>query len=100
MQGLLLWIAVAAVEMAALELLSKTAERPLADLFGGTRQLDIPVYFASGNRGNEPAAEIDFLKKLISKSGAKAIKWRAGGRMSRNEDSLPGTHREAHSTRA
>ncbi len=90
MQGLLFWIAVAAVEMGALELLSKTAERPLADLFGGTRQRDIPVYFASGNRGNEPAAEIDFLKKLISKSGAKAIKWRAGGRMSRNADSLPG----------
>ena len=90
MQGLLFWVAVAAVEMCALELLARSAERPLADLFGGTRQRDIPVYFASGNRGNEPAAEIDFLRKLIAKSGVKAIKWRAGGRMSRNEDSLPG----------
>lgn len=89
MQGLILFVAVAAVEMGVLELLSRTAQRPLADLFGGTLRKDIPVYFASSNRGNEPAAELAHFQKLIEGSGVKAIKWRPGGRMSRNEDSLP-----------
>src|SRR5688572_13246876 len=34
-QGMALWIANAAVEMALLELMGQTAQRPLADFFGG-----------------------------------------------------------------
>jgi L-alanine-DL-glutamate epimerase-like enolase superfamily enzyme len=88
MQGLIFWVAVAAIEMGALELLARSAQRPLADLFGGTLRRDIPVYFASSNRGNSPEAEVEHFQKLIGDSGIKAIKWRAGGRMSRNADSL------------
>jgi L-alanine-DL-glutamate epimerase-like enolase superfamily enzyme len=90
LQGIALWTGVAAIEMAMLELLAQTAKRPVADLFGGAKKRDIPVYYASGNRGNKPEAEIDYLKKLVADSGAKAIKFRLGGRMNRNEDSLPG----------
>jgi L-alanine-DL-glutamate epimerase-like enolase superfamily enzyme len=90
LQGLALWVAVAAMEMAALELLAQTARRPLADLFGGTLRRDIPVYFASSNRGNTPEAEIEHLQKLVAGSGVRALKFRLGGRMSRNADSLPG----------
>lgn len=90
LQGLALWVSVAAMEMAVLELLAQTARRPLADLFGGTLRRDIPVYYASGNRGNTPAAEIDHLQKLVAGSGVRALKFRLGGRMSRNADSLPG----------
>jgi L-alanine-DL-glutamate epimerase-like enolase superfamily enzyme len=90
MQGLLLWVAVAAVEMALLELLAHTAKRPLADLFGGTLRRDIPVYFASGNRGNSPEQEIEHLQELAAGSGVQALKFRLGGRMSRNADSRPG----------
>lgn len=89
MQGLLFWVAVAAVEMALLELMAQTAKRPLADFFGGTLRRDIPVYYASGNRGNTPEQEIEHLKKLVAGSGVKALKFRLGGRMSRNEDSPP-----------
>ncbi len=90
MQGLIFGVAVAAIEMGVLELLARSAQCPLADLFGGTIRRDIPVYFASSNRGNAPEAEVDHFRKLIGDSGVRAIKWRAGGRMSRNEDSLPG----------
>jgi L-alanine-DL-glutamate epimerase-like enolase superfamily enzyme len=48
------------------------------------------VYFASGNRGNRPEEEVAHLQKLVAGSGVKALKFRLGGRMSRNEDSLPG----------
>lgn len=90
LQGIALWAGVAAIEMAMLELMGQTAKRPVADFFGGQLRQDIPVYFASGNRGNRPEEEVEYLQKLIADSGAKAIKFRLGGRMSRNEDSLPG----------
>jgi L-alanine-DL-glutamate epimerase-like enolase superfamily enzyme len=90
LQGIALWAGVAAIEMGLLELLGRTANRPLADFFGGSRRRDIAVYYASGNRGNTPEAEIEHLRKLVSGSGVKAIKIRLGGRMSRNADSLAG----------
>ena len=90
MQGQLYWVAVMAVEQALLELMGRTAQRPVADFFGGATRRDIPVYYASGNRGNAPEAEIAHLQKLVGGSGVKAIKFRLGGRMSRNADSLPG----------
>lgn len=90
MQGLLLWVAMTAVEQALLELMGQTAKRPVADFFGGARRRDIPVYYASGNRGNTPEKEIDYLQSLVGSSGVRAIKFRLGGRMSRNADSLPG----------
>jgi L-alanine-DL-glutamate epimerase-like enolase superfamily enzyme len=90
LQGIALWAGVAAMEMALLELMGQTARRPLADLFGGALKRDIAVYHASGNRGNKPEEEIEYLKKLVASSGARAIKFRLGGRMSRDADSLPG----------
>jgi len=90
LQGLALWVCVAAVEMSLLELMGQVTGRPLADFFGGTLRRDIPVYVASGNRGNSPEAEVTHLQRMVAESGARALKFRLGGRMSRNADSLPG----------
>jgi L-alanine-DL-glutamate epimerase-like enolase superfamily enzyme len=90
MQGLSLWICVAAVEMGILELLCQAAQVPLAALFGERLRDDVVIYTASGNRGNQPEVEIDVLRKLVAESGAKALKFRLGGRMNRDADSLPG----------
>jgi L-alanine-DL-glutamate epimerase-like enolase superfamily enzyme len=89
-QGLALWVCVAAAEFAVLDLLGKVSGKSLGDLFGGVKRRDIAVYRASGNRGNTPEEEVDYLKKIVEESGAKALKFRLGGRMSRNVDSLPG----------
>ena len=89
-QGLALWIGVTAIEMALLELMGQATGRPVADFFGGRVRRDIPIYVASGTRGNTPEAEVEHLQKLVADSGAKALKFRLGGRMSRNVDSLPG----------
>jgi L-alanine-DL-glutamate epimerase-like enolase superfamily enzyme len=89
-QGLALWTGVAAVEMALLELMGQTTGRPLADFFGGAIRRDVPIYVASGVRGNTPEAEVDHLKTLVAECGAKALKFRLGGRMNRNVDSVPG----------
>jgi L-alanine-DL-glutamate epimerase-like enolase superfamily enzyme len=90
LQGIALWAGVAAMEMALLELMAQTAGRPVADFFGGALRRDIPVYYASGKRGNRPEDEVEYLKKLVADSGVKALKFRLGGRMNRNADSLPG----------
>lgn len=89
-QGLALWVCVAAAEFAVLDLLGRVSGRSLGDLLGGARRRDIAVYRASGNRGNTPEAEVDYLREIVAQSGARALKFRLGGRMSRNADSLPG----------
>ncbi len=89
-QGLALWVCVAAVEFALLDMLGKLASKSVGDLVGGFLRRDIGIYRASGNRGNTPAQEIEYLKKIVAESGARALKFRLGGRMSNNADSLPG----------
>lgn len=90
LQGIALWPGVMAMEQAMLELMAQTAKRPVADFFGGQLRQDIAVYYASGVRGNKPEDEIENLQKLVAGSGVKAIKFRLGGRMNKNVDSLPG----------
>jgi len=89
-QGLAFWVCVATVEMALLDLMGQIAGAPIGELLGTVRRRDIGVYRASGNRGNKPEAEIEYLKRIVAETGAKAVKFRLGGRMSRNADSLPG----------
>ena len=89
-QGLAFWVCVAAAEIAVLDLLGKLAGKSIGELLGGVRQREIAVYRASGNRGNRPEEEVEFLKKLVAETGARAVKFRLGGRMSKNADSLPG----------
>jgi L-alanine-DL-glutamate epimerase-like enolase superfamily enzyme len=85
-QGLPFWVSVACVEIAVLDLLGKVTGKPLGALFGEVVRRDIPVYRASGNRGNAPEAEVEFMQKIIAETGANAIKFRLGARM-RYDDS-------------
>jgi L-alanine-DL-glutamate epimerase-like enolase superfamily enzyme len=80
-QGLPFWVPVASVELAILDLLGRTAGKPLGDLFGGATRRDVAVYRASGNRGNTPEAEVAYLQQLVQDTGARAIKFRLGARM-------------------
>jgi L-alanine-DL-glutamate epimerase-like enolase superfamily enzyme len=54
------------------------------------KRRQIPVYRASGNRGNTPEEEVAYLREIVSEAGARALKFRVGGRMSLNADSRPG----------
>ena len=90
LQGLALWCPVAMVEFAILDMLGRIAERSIGQLLGGVVRTSVPIYVASGRRDTTPEQEIDYLKGLIEQSGAKAVKYRVGGRMSRNADASPG----------
>jgi L-alanine-DL-glutamate epimerase-like enolase superfamily enzyme len=91
-QGLPFWVSVAAVEIAILDLLGKTVNKPLGELFGPIVHRHIPVYRASGNRGNAPEEEIAYLQKIVAETGASAIKFRLGARMRYDDDSTKRDH--------
>ncbi len=89
MQGLPFWCCVAWVEMSVLDLLGKTANKHVSHLFGGRVRDKVPMYVASGNRDTTPEEEVQILQKRIAETNARAIKFKVGGRMSRNKDSMP-----------
>jgi L-alanine-DL-glutamate epimerase-like enolase superfamily enzyme len=63
------------------------ANKPVGDLLGGVVRKEVAVYRASGNRGNTPEQEIEYLKKIVVETGAHAIKFRLGARMRYDEAS-------------
>lgn len=90
LQGLALWCPVAWVEFALLDMLGRIAGKPMGELLGGVVRREVPFYIASSRRDTTPQEEVEHLEKLLAESGARAVKFRLGGRMSRNADSLPG----------
>ncbi len=90
LQGLALWCTVAWVEFAILDMLGRIAGKSIGQLLGGVIRQRVPFYIASGRRDTTPDQEIDYLKTLIEETGAKAVKYRVGGRMNRNQDAMPG----------
>ena len=86
-QGLALWVAMAYVEIAVLDLLGRVAGKPIGDLLGGRVREQVAIYYASGNRGNSAEEEVEYLQSLVERSGAKAVKYRLGARMRYTEAS-------------
>ena len=90
LQGIALWCPLAWVEFAILDMLGRIANKPIGDLIGGVIRRSAKVYIASGRRDSTPEEEAAYLQELVEKSGAQAVKFRVGGRMSRNADASPG----------
>lgn len=89
MYGIALWSPQTWVECAILDMLGRIAKKPIGALIGDVKRTEIPIYVASGRRDSTPQEEIEYLQKLVSQSGARALKFRVGGRMSRNADASP-----------
>ena len=90
LQGLALWCPLAWVEFAILDMMGRVTGKSIGQLFGGVVREEVPFYIASGRRDSTPEEEADYLMKLVEETGAKAVKFRVGGRMSRNADAMPG----------
>ncbi len=90
MYGLAFWSPQAWVEFAILDMLGRIVNKPMGALLGSIVRKEVPFYVASGRRDTTPAQEVEYLQKLLAQSGAKALKFRVGGRMSENEDAMPG----------
>jgi L-alanine-DL-glutamate epimerase-like enolase superfamily enzyme len=84
MQSLALWVPLATIEFAILDMLGQIAGKSLGQLIGEIHNSKIAVYQANGERGITPEVTIEHLKKEIGESKAKALKFKVGGRMSNN----------------
>ncbi len=89
LSGLALSCCVAWVEMSLLDLLGRYVQKPIANLFGGTISDRIPIYLSSLRRDTTPEEEVDWIGKRLDETGAHAVKFKIGGRMSQNVDAMP-----------
>jgi L-alanine-DL-glutamate epimerase-like enolase superfamily enzyme len=90
MAGQALWCPVAYVEQSLFDLLGKVAGKPAGELMGGVIRRAIPVYLSGSVRTTTAEQEVEIYARAMQATGAKAVKFKIGGRMSRNADAYPG----------
>jgi L-alanine-DL-glutamate epimerase-like enolase superfamily enzyme len=88
--GIPFWCPVAYCELGALNLLGLVAGKPVGALLGGVKRREIPVYLSGSARELSAEAEVDVYVRGVAETGARAVKFKIGGRMSRNVDTYPG----------
>lgn len=88
--GLLFWNAVGHVEIAVFDMLGRIAGKPVNQLIGSVTKARIPIYISSTTRETTAEEEVAAFEKRIAETGANALKYKIGGRMSRNADAMPG----------
>jgi L-alanine-DL-glutamate epimerase-like enolase superfamily enzyme len=82
LQGLSLWIPLATIEFAILDMLGRIAGKPMGEMIGNIHHREISVYQANNFRGRSAEESIEGIKKQVEETGAKALKFKVGGRMS------------------
>ncbi|HLP74708.1 MAG TPA: mandelate racemase/muconate lactonizing enzyme family protein [Bacteroidales bacterium] len=87
MQSLALWVPLATIEFAILDMLGKISGKSLGELIGTIHNRKISVYQANGERGISPETTIEHLIREVGETKAKALKFKVGGRMSNNYES-------------
>jgi len=88
--GQALWAPAAYVEQALFDLFGKTVNKPVGELLGGVRRKKIPVYLSGSGRETTAEQEVEIYANALAASKARAVKFKIGGRMSRNGDTYPG----------
>ena len=86
LQNLALWVPLATIEFAILDMLGRIADKSIGELIGEIQNSKIGVYQANNYRGKSAEESIDKIKEHVAKSQAKAVKFKVGGRMSKNTD--------------
>jgi L-alanine-DL-glutamate epimerase-like enolase superfamily enzyme len=90
LSGQAFWCPVAYVEQSLFDLLGKTAHKQAAELMGGVLRKEIAVYLSGSGRETTAEEEVDVYVQGVAQTGAKAVKFKIGGRMSANKDAYPG----------
>ena len=88
--GIPFWCPVAYVEQSLLDMLGKMVGKPVGELLGGVIRDEIPVYLSGSERNLTAEQEVDVYLRGVAETGAKTVKFKIGGRMSRNLDAYPG----------
>jgi hypothetical protein len=81
LQGLALWIPLATIEFAILDLLGHVANKSIGQLIGEIHNPQVMVYSANSDRDITVEETMERIQKQVQESKAKAIKLKIGGRM-------------------
>ncbi len=84
------WCPVAYVEQSLFDLMGKALKKSAGELMGGVLRKEIPVYLSGSARELPAEDEVDVYVRGVEYTGAKAVKFKIGGRMSDNQDAMPG----------
>ena len=85
LQSVALWVPLATLEFAILDMLGRIANQTIGQLIGDIHNPVINVYQANSKRGITAEETLELLQKQLEVSQAKAIKFKVGGRMSHPE---------------
>ncbi len=85
LQSLAIWVPLATLEFAILDMLGKIAGKTMGELIGDIRNPEVAVYQANNHRGQSAEESIEKIKQKQAETGAKAVKFKIGGRMSNEE---------------
>src|SRR5271155_5090921 len=88
--GQAFWCPVAYVEQSLLDLMGKALKKPVGELMGGVLRKEIPVYLSGSGRETTAEQEVEIYVRGVENTGAKAVKFKIGGRMSDNRDANTG----------
>ncbi len=88
--GQAFWCPVAYIEQSLFDLMGKSLKKPAGELMGGVLRKEIPVYLSGSGRDTTADEEVDIYVRGVENTGAKAVKFKIGGRMSDNHDATPG----------
>jgi L-alanine-DL-glutamate epimerase-like enolase superfamily enzyme len=84
------WCPVAYIEQSLFDLMGKTLHKSAGELMGGVLRKEIPVYLSGSARELSADDEVEIYVRGVEYTGAKAVKFKIGGRMSDNQDAMPG----------
>lgn len=84
------WTAVGHLELAVWDMMGKQAGVRCVDFMGPVQRTEIPIYISSLRRNTTPEEEVAWLAEEVETTGARGVKIKVGGRMSRNADASPG----------
>jgi L-alanine-DL-glutamate epimerase-like enolase superfamily enzyme len=90
MQSLALWVPLATIEFAVLDMLGRISGKSMGELIGTVHNNKIAVYQANGERDITAEVTIEHLIKEVGETKARALKFKVGGRMSNNYESPAG----------
>lgn len=88
--GLALNCPMAYIEQSLLDMLGKIARKPVGALLGGVIRKEVAVYLSGSDRVLSAEEEVAIYERGVPETGAQAVKFKIGGRMSRNLDTYPG----------
>ncbi|WP_339900985.1 mandelate racemase/muconate lactonizing enzyme family protein [uncultured Cyclobacterium sp.] len=86
LQSLALWVPLATLEFAILDMLGYLTDKSIGELIGEIHNPKIAVYQANNYRGKSAEESIDLIEAQVQETGAKALKFKIGGRMSNDRD--------------